>query len=286
MAASESAASSFGNSDYLYYMNEAGARGGAYLAGLGSGSTSMNGGSPSRGSGDSQSGHFDPYADQEDSLFKEKYPGKLCALCNLSERSALGQGEIVRYKVANEADLLTLIKEKRKAANLEDDSAESPSLEKSPSLGGNSNARRKGRKITSGDVNEPVDELENVGFSEEPEHSLVFESSGHFFAHYQCALWSFGVRIKKDDTASTSTESPSKEKTLIGVEKAVINAMYQKCAHCKHFGASVKCKASGRYYHYPCGYASGSFMQKHTRLLIGTESLKRVADLGRILFCL
>ena len=51
----------------------------------------------------------------------------------------------------------------------------------------------------------------------------------------------------------------------------------QRCAYCKHFGASVKCMASGKMYHFPCAAASGSFMHKPTMTLVGTESLSKVS---------
>jgi hypothetical protein len=51
--------------------------------------------------------------------------------------------------------------------------------------------------------------------------------------------------------------------------------------YCKHFGASVRCKASGKFYHFPCASASGSFMQKSTLTLVGTDSLDKVASHGK-----
>ena len=194
------------NSDYLYYMNEAGARGGAFLptgsatsaaavaaAAAAAASAVSNGGSPSRGDSGSSSGVFDPYADQEELLFNEQYPGKLCALCNLSERSALGQGDMVKYKLPADFDLSAEIKRRRSALNSGGSgspSSASLSAEAAENNGGASpknsgggglNARRKGRKFTSGDLgSEPMDELDNVGFMEEPDHGLLFESSGEY----------------------------------------------------------------------------------------------------------
>ena len=60
------------------------------------------------------------------------------------------------------------------------------------------------------------------------------------------------------------------------VDKAVKASINQKCAYCNHFGASVKCKASGKMYHFPCAAASGSFMNKPTLTVVGTESLDKV----------
>jgi hypothetical protein len=219
--------SSFNNSDYLYYMNEAGARGGAFLSTTTTSSSAAaasailsNGGSPSRlsvssageggymsptGATSSAGGAFDPFADQEELLFTEQYPGKLCSLCNLSERSALGQGDMVKYKVPADFDLSAEVKKRRNevmlAAGTSDtqNNGDGSSVESSPRHGASAgstsgsagssaaaaaaaslNARRKGRKLTSGDLGEPVDELDNVGFIEEPDHTLLFETSGKF----------------------------------------------------------------------------------------------------------
>ena len=56
----------------------------------GSGGDSLLGAASSEFCGDS--------FELEDALYTEKYPGKHCALCNLSERSTLGQGDIMRVK--------------------------------------------------------------------------------------------------------------------------------------------------------------------------------------------
>ena len=86
------------------------------------------------------------------------------------------------------------------------------------------------------------------------------------------------MRMKKD--SSDSDDANAKE-ILSGLEKSLVNAMYQKCNHCRHFGASMKCKSSGKFYHFPCGAASGSYMQKSPQLFIGHDSLKQVGNLGK-----
>ena len=112
---------------------------------------------------------------------------------------------------------------------------------------------------------------------------------GHFYVHEKCALWSEGViRKKRIREENSSSESPSKPEgpdyRYINVDQAVFNGITQKCVYCKHFGASVKCKASGKYYHWPCATASGSFMYKHKqdkqdiRILVGTDSLEKVSE--------
>lgn len=44
---------------------------------------------------------------EEPIYFTEKYSGKLCALCNLPERSQLGQGEMIRCKENDESQIET-----------------------------------------------------------------------------------------------------------------------------------------------------------------------------------
>ena len=187
------------NSDYLYYMNEAGSRSGAFLNSIAASAASaaaFNGGSPSRSAGvaaaaTTLSGSGE-YEEMEEPLFTEQYPTKLCALCNLSERSVLGQGEILKFKVPSDIDIMQVIKDRRKALGIgelcddpmassnekDEKSLKSGSSSHTPNAISALNARRKGRKFTSGEMPEPTDELESIGFIEEPDHNLLFETDG------------------------------------------------------------------------------------------------------------
>ena len=89
---------------------------------------------------------------------------------------------------------------------------------------------------------------------------MLFEGT-YFYVHENCATWSAD--------------------TISGVDLAVRASVNQKCSYCKHFGASVKCKESGRMYHFPCAAASGSFMHKPTMTLVGTDSLSKVSAFGK-----
>lgn len=42
-------------------------------------------------------------------------------------------------------------------------------------------------------TNEYVDELSVIGYTEVPEVQGLFEQSGQFYVHRNCALWSSGV---------------------------------------------------------------------------------------------
>ncbi len=100
--------------------------------------------------------------------------------------------------------------------------------------------------------------------------------------HLDCAEWSHGVvKEEREVTVGEGDRATTKTKTVLAnLERSVVNAMYQKCNHCRHFGASMKCKASGKFYHYPCGSASGSYMQVEPRLFVGHDSLTKVATLA------
>ena len=131
--------------------------------------------------------------EQEELLYTENYPGKLCALCNLSERSTLGQGDIVKLKISEEIDQKSIEEKRQKSLENLSEGVENENKGSPSSL----LARRKGRKMTSGDTYEPFDELENVGFTEEPDITLLFETNGYFYVHENCAIWSDGVTAKK-----------------------------------------------------------------------------------------
>lgn len=81
---------------------------------------------------------------EEPPYFPEKWPGKLCALCCLGERSQLGQGEMLRIEIAEEENILNAA-----SSSTEDRSSFSPTEERSPRSGSFvgpqlSNRRQKG----------------------------------------------------------------------------------------------------------------------------------------------
>ena len=185
---------------------------------------------------------------------------------------------MVKYTISESA--LKEFSEKREAKDKEDRAAEE---EQQASSGGERtkspsslNARRKIRKFISGDNNEPVDELEVIGYQEEVDVSLLFEATGVFYAHFNCALWSAGVSKSKTETPTKDSSVP----ILKHVSGAVLKAIGVKCAHCKHYGASVACKASERFYHWPCAVASGAFLEKSSLTMVSVESYEAVAALA------
>ena len=81
-------------------------------------------------------------ASLDEQFYTEAYPNKLCAFCNLSEKSFLGQGDMVKYTI-NEATLKEFVEKKNKKEGGERD--ESPSeRSKSPNTGDQAQLRRHG----------------------------------------------------------------------------------------------------------------------------------------------
>ena len=129
---------------------------------------------------------------------------------------------MVRYTISEVN--LSEFAARRKAAQSEQDRAESPNDRgKSPN---SLFARRKIRKFISGEQGDPVDELDLIGFQEEVDVSLVFESNGLFYAHFNCALWSGGVLKSKMESESEKEGSSSSSTPLLKfVSQAVLNGI-------------------------------------------------------------
>ena len=81
-------------------------------------------------------------------------------------------------------------------------------------------------------------------------------------------------------TVKTDSPSDSKPAILRYVGKAVLNGIITRCAHCRHYGATVACKASDRIYHWPCAVASGAFLEKSSLTMVSVESYDMVASIA------
>lgn len=109
---------------------------------------------------------------------------------------------------------------------------------------------------------EPVEELTIVGYSEEPEVAILFETTGHYYIHQYCAIWS-------SCNQSLITES---------ISRAVVQASSRRCAYCSHYGAGIPCKVGScnRYFHLPCAAASSCFQDVKTLSLFCSQHLGQV----------
>ncbi|XP_033611222.1 histone-lysine N-methyltransferase 2C [Cryptotermes secundus] len=226
-------------------------------------------------------------APEEPPYFQEQWPGKVCALCNLGERSQLGQGDLMRFSCpegftphksspasADRSDAVEMMSPSSEtyAGDAVDRESVGSGGDKSPRGGGVSavTGRRqkcmaKSRNPSLGSSAEQLDELSVVGYPEEPEVGSLFESSGHFYVHQSCALWSSGV---------TRTE----DLVMENVGPAVLEASKRRCSYCSHFGATITCIVTTctRVLHFPCAAASGAFQDCKTVTMVCSQHLDQV----------
>ncbi|XP_063990116.1 histone-lysine N-methyltransferase 2C-like isoform X3 [Diachasmimorpha longicaudata] len=205
-------------------------------------------------------------APEEPPYVPEKWPGKVCAFCNLGERSQLGQGELLQLtypvgfvpeKNANREETADLLMDV------------SSTGDKSPrGVGpGAVTCRRqkslaKCRNPSLTNFTEPVEELTIVGYSEEPDIGLLFEATGIYYVHKSCAIWSSASR-------DIITES---------ISQAIVDASSRRCAYCSHYGAGIPCKVGScnRYFHFPCAAASSCFQDTKSLSLFCKQHLGQV----------
>lgn len=188
-------------------------------------------------------------APEEPCYFPEKYPGKVCILCNLGERSQLGQGEMLRMEAVEEEtvneNVSTLTSDEKSDALSQDTEKAGNGLAAGILA---SNKRQKGVnkcKIPATNT-EYVDELERIGHTEIADFASFVES-GHYFVHRSCAIWSFGVQRESNGTFTK-------------VLSVITQALKAKCSYCTRFGASLVCKMScTKSFHFPCVAAAGGF---------------------------
>nr|XP_045609496.1 histone-lysine N-methyltransferase 2C-like isoform X5 [Procambarus clarkii] len=196
--------------------------------------------------------------------YQDKWPGRVCGLCCLGEQSQLGQGELIRHDPTAGYTLPEKIMSP--SENTANESPSSKKLKTNPS-----SLKEKGkspRKQVGEALPEPVDEISLVGHLEQPSIAMLFEPTGHCFAHYMCALWSSTVELINDDTVSS-------------VDRAVVAGASQRCVHCKKFGATLPCKVSGcqRFYHFPCAMSAGAPMDLKTVAMVCPPHADKSKDL-------
>lgn len=130
-------------------------------------------------------------------LIEETWPGKVCAFCNLGERSQLGQGEMLRLEVGQDfeavrqsthhsqerlASLAANAGVNNKCAAIGQAATSSASSNsKKPRLAVKS--RRSSSFEASASCSELQEELNTVGYVDEPDLLAIVEPCGYFYAH-------------------------------------------------------------------------------------------------------
>lgn len=210
-----------------------------------------------------------PGGSDEPPYFPEKY-GKLCAFCNLGERSQLGQGEMLRLELTEEELKEPLLSSSNADEDSKNGNDDINKIIKSSTTGGallqQLNRRQKGLNKCKNPIqtSEYVDELEKIGH-QEPVDLNQLTDNGYFYVHRLCAMWSFGV-----------ARDPVND-TLSGVSPVLQQSLNRKCSYCNHYGASATCKMTcQKAFHFPCIAASGSFQVNQTCIVFCNDHLGQV----------
>ena len=197
--------------------------------------------------------------------FTEKYPGKTCCLCNLCERSSLGQGDMLKITVNNESV---------KAAFAVTADALKGSAEDNSDTGVENSSRKKNLTSRSKVIvnTECVNELEYVGHDEVPSlDSLVFEGC-FVYIHSMCAMWSLQMKRIEEDFVPN-------------FEEMVAKSVTRKCSSCQRYGASINCRMScQKNYHLPCAAADGCFLIIESFQAFCVEHVSQVPYIGNSMY--
>ena len=128
-------------------------------------------------------------------------PGKVCAFCNLGERSQLGQGQMLRLSCPDGFIPQRIVPEITDLMHVSEQNLDRGALEvgggdKSP-RGGPVTCRRQksfSKCRNPSLASEYIDELTIIGYVDEPDVRSFFEpGTGYFYVHKNCTMWSTGI---------------------------------------------------------------------------------------------
>ncbi|CAH2071742.1 unnamed protein product, partial [Iphiclides podalirius] len=237
---------------------------------------------------------FTMRAPEEPPYMPEKWPGKVCALCNLSEKSQLGQGEMRQIPCNIEEGDGSSTPAIINSGGATPTSVSTPSTPTLPMIPGLSSPppesvdsihqhlalplsrRQKAfNKCKTPLYNmEHTDELSIIGYTDILELPAVV-SSGAIYIH-RCCL-EFSPPFQEQLAAISNSDEEKGQLEEARVKGIVTNALSRKCSFCQRYGASIPCKMScSKYYHLPCILASGGFMDFHTKSAFCKDHLYQV----------
>ncbi|XP_063376990.1 histone-lysine N-methyltransferase 2C-like [Cydia fagiglandana] len=230
-------------------------------------------------------------APEEPPFMPEKWPGKACALCNLTERSQLGQGEMRQFLCnIGDGDGSTTPTVPSGGTTPNPTPISTPTTPVTPGLASPppelvdpnqhplalplSRRQKAFNKCKTPLHNlEHIDELSIIGHVESVELPAVV-SSGAFYVHRCCLEFSPPFH----DQVAASAEEDKEQLEESRVRGIVTTALTRKCAFCARHGASIPCKMScSKYFHLPCVLASGGFMDFQTKSSFCKDHLYQVA---------
>ncbi|XP_055000959.1 histone-lysine N-methyltransferase 2C isoform X4 [Sorex araneus] len=191
-----------------------------------------------------------------------KISEQLCAFCYCGEKSSLGQGDLKQFPVTPgfQPSLRKDLEDSSAGEKMPSPPARRPrGPRKEPSP-----AQRPAPCVSVSTQTPPEDqagklwdELSLVGLPDAIDVRALFDPTGTCWAHHRCVEWSLGV---------CQVEEP----LLVNVDKAVVSGSTERCAFCKHLGATIRCceERCTQMYHFPCAASAGTFQDcRHFFLL-------------------
>lgn len=198
-----------------------------------------------------------------------KISEQLCAFCYCGGKSSLGQGDLTQFRVtpgftlpwknppSHKKDVAdNSIGAWERAQNSAPRRQRGPRRER-PRQGAVACVSVSTQTAPDDQAGESWDELSLVGIPDAIDVQALFDPTGTCWAHRRCVEWSLGV---------CQLEEPS----LVNVDEAVASGSTERCAFCKHLGATLRCcdKRCTQTYHYPCAAGAGTFQDfSHCSLL-------------------
>lgn len=177
--------------------------------------------------------------------FPEKFPGTLCCLCNLGERSALGQGELLQFTVPNDL-------KKNKSSHQSSDVESGVDVLRKSTL-----------KNNTVSYSESAYELDKIGYSGILSGSIFIDDE-FIYVHRMCIMWS----LRKMHVTNSE---------IVQFITKLSSFLEQKCSFCDQYGASVNCKMNcHQIHHWPCAAAAGCLLILESFTVFCTDHLSQV----------
>ncbi|EPY88415.1 hypothetical protein CB1_000174005 [Camelus ferus] len=222
-----------------------------------------------------------------------KISEQLCAFCYCGEKSSLGQGDLKQFRVtpgfilpwknqtSNKKDVddnsngtceKTQNSAPRKQRGQRKNHDKYPAYrsavrERSPQQNIVSYVSVSTQTASDDQAGKLWDELSLVGLPDAIDVQALFDPTGTCWAHHRCVEWSLGV-------------CQMEEPLLVNVDRAVVSGSTERCAFCKHLGATIKCceEKCTQTYHYPCAAGAGTFQDFSHFFLLCPEHIDQAPE--------
>ncbi|KAM7121251.1 histone-lysine N-methyltransferase 2C isoform 5-T5 [Molossus nigricans] len=209
-----------------------------------------------------------------------KISEQLCAFCYCGEKSSLGQGDLKQFRGTPG---FILPRKNQPSSRKDADGNSNGTCEKTPA---SAPRRQRGQRRERSPQQNTVscvsvstqtpsddqagqlwDELSLVGLPDAIDVQALFDPTGTCWAHHRCVEWSLGV---------CQVEGP----LSVSVDKAVVSGSTERCAFCKHLGATIKCCEENctQRYHYPCAVGAGTFQDVSHFFLLCPEHIDQAPE--------